>query len=207
MISGRDVLLAERKGRVYIVTINREERRNAISMELMSRIDEEFQIFNEDADLYVLILSAQGDLAFCSGMDLKDLSDGPQQVTMPMPSRKPHPWVPTWKPTIAAVNGYAVAGGWWLAQRCDLRLAAEHATFGITEVNWNLPAPFAGESNVFPTSAIAAEITLMGRQISAQRAVRDRIRQQGRAERGSHGRGHGMGGAHLHARPRIGARP
>lgn len=173
MINGRDVLLTERRGHVYILTINRPERYNAMSIELTERINEEILTFDSDPDLWVMVLTAVGEKAFCSGMDLKEFSERTEQgqpITMQVFTGPAHHTVPTWKPIIAAVNGFAYAGGWLLAQRCDLRIASETATFGVTENKWNLAAYFVGEKDLFPTTAIANEVVMMGRPITAQRA-------------------------------------
>jgi enoyl-CoA hydratase len=175
MIRGDDVLLTATQGHIFTMTINREERRNAISSELMSRIAREWERFNEDDDLWVAILSGAGDVAFSAGHDLKedlegDVRGGPFGSHRPYPARRPSPDVPTWKPTIAAINGYCLAGGWQLAQECDVRIASEHATFGLPEVRWNLPAPFAARHEYWSSFGVAAEMLLWGRSISAQRA-------------------------------------
>ncbi len=146
---------------------------NALSPELLRRYDEELEIFNEDDDLWVLVLTGAGDRAFCAGMDLKDFSQGASPHGpdgRPSARRREHPAVPTWKPMIAAINGFALAGGWQLAQRCDLRVAAETARIGITENKWNLAGGFGAEMGVFPTAAISAEIYLLAEPITAQRA-------------------------------------
>ena len=173
MINGKDVLLTERKGHVYVLTINREERMNALSPELLRRYDEEMEIFNEDDDLWVLVLTGAGGRAFCAGMDLKEFSQGASahgSTGRPPARRREHPAVHTWKPTIAAINGFALAGGWQLAQRCDLRVAADSARIGITENKWNLAGGFGAEMGVFPTAAISAEVYLLAEPITAQRA-------------------------------------
>ena len=174
MITGKDVLLTEKRGKVFIMTVNREERRNAMSNELSDRMAEEWERFNEDDDLYVAILTGAGDVAFSSGHDLKedvegDVRGGAFKSIPPYQARTPHPMVPTWKPTIAAVNGYALAGGWALAQRCDVRIAADIATFGMPEVRWNLPAGFGAQLEYFQTLGISAELLMWGRSITAQR--------------------------------------
>jgi len=175
VITGRDILLTERKGHVYIMTINREERRNAMSYELMDRMAEEWERCEEDDNLWVAIFRGAGDIAFCAGHDMKediegDVRTGSNEPYKPVPRRQPHPDMLTRKPTIAAVNGYCLAGGWYLAMRCDVRISAEHAAFGIPEVTWNLPAGFGARLEYVSTIGIACEMLMWGRRISAQRA-------------------------------------
>jgi enoyl-CoA hydratase/carnithine racemase len=175
MISGDGVLLTEQKDHIYVMTINREERRNAFSAELTDRLAQEWEYFNENDDLWVAVLTGAGDVAFCSGHDLKedvegDVRGGAYGSHKPYIGRRPSPHTPTWKPTIAAINGYCLAGGWRLAQECDVRIAAEHATFGMPEVKWNLPAGFGVRHEYSASFGIAAELLLWGRSITAQRA-------------------------------------
>ncbi|MBI4497380.1 MAG: enoyl-CoA hydratase/isomerase family protein [Chloroflexi bacterium] len=174
MITGRDVLLTEKRDHIYIMTINREERRNAMSSEFMERWAEEWERFDEDDDLWVAIFTGTGDVAFSAGHDMKediegDVRGGAYRSRKAPPRRRPHPDVLTWKPTIAAVNGYCLAGGWMLAQSCDVRIAAEHASFGIPEVKWNLPAGFAAQPEYLVSLGVVCEMLLWGRSISAQR--------------------------------------
>ena len=175
MITGRDVLLTERRGPIYIMTINREERRNAISDELADRMAEEWETFEEDDSLSVAIFTGAGDVAFSAGHDMKedvegDVRGGGFRSHRRVPRRRPGFGVPTRKPTIAAINGYCLAGGWELAMRCDVRLSSEHAEFGLPEVNWNLPAGFAAHLEYVTTIGVACEVLMWGRRISAQRA-------------------------------------
>ena len=175
MITGRDVLLTERRGPIYIMTINREERRNAISDELADRMAEEWETFEEDDSLSVAIFTGAGDVAFSAGHDMKedvegDVRGGAFRSHRRVPRRRPGFGVPTRKPTIAAINGYCLAGGWELAMRCDVRLSSEHAEFGLPEVNWNLPAGFAAHLEYVTTIGVACEMLMWGRRISAQRA-------------------------------------
>jgi enoyl-CoA hydratase/carnithine racemase len=175
MINGDQVLLTSTRDHVFTMTINREERRNAISSELMDRLAQEWERFNEDDDLWVAILTGAGGVAFSAGHDLKEDLErevrGPRLGShKPYTARRPSPDVPTWKPTIAAINGFCLAGGWQLAQECDVRIAADHASFGLPEVRWNLPAPFAARHEYWSAFGIAAEMLMWGRSITAQRA-------------------------------------
>lgn len=175
MITGKDVLLTEERGHVYILTMNREERRNAFSNELLDRLAEAWEYFNENDDLWVGILTSAGDVAFSAGHDLKeevegDVRGGPLGSIKRYMGRRPRPDVPSWKPIIAAINGYCLAGGWRLAQECDVRIAADHATFGLPEGRWDLPAIFGARSEYQVSFGVAAEMLMWGRSISAQRA-------------------------------------
>lgn len=175
MISGKDVLLTEERGHVFIMTINREERRNAFSLELLDRLAMEWEYFNENNELWVAILTGAGDVAFSSGHDMKediegDVRGGAFGSHKPYIPRRPRADVPTWKPTIAAINGYCLAGGWLIAQGCDVRISADHATFGMPEGKWNLPAWFGARTEYQISFGVAAEMLLWARSITAQRA-------------------------------------
>ena len=139
-ITGSDVLLYEKKNRIVTITLNRPERMNSLSLELLERLAAAWVQFRDDEDAWVAVVTATGDKAFCTGFDLIDQAERDKKgETAPLilPKFYPHQ---IWKPIIAAVNGYAVAGGWWLAQCCDGRISAEHAECGIGETRWNMPA-------------------------------------------------------------------
>ena len=175
MITGKDILLTEANDHIFTMTINREERRNAMSQEFMDRLAQEWERFNEDEDLWVAILTGRGDISFSSGHDMKedvegDVRGGAFRSHKRYAPRKPHPNIPTWKPTIAAINGYCLAGGWSLAQNCDIRIAAEHATFGLPEVKWNLSAGFGARLEYQISIGVVCEMLMWGRNIDAKRA-------------------------------------
>jgi len=147
-ISGPDIVLYEKKDKIVTITINRPERRNAISLELAARLGEAWTKFRDDEDAWVAILTGAGDKAFCAGLDLieqaggdsgSERRGGARRGKMALPPCTPLDF-DIWKPVIAAINGYAVAGGFLFAQHCDIRIAAEHAEFGIAETRWNMPA-------------------------------------------------------------------
>ncbi|CAI8010486.1 Probable enoyl-CoA hydratase, mitochondrial [Geodia barretti] len=130
--------------------------------------------FDDDPDARVAIVTGTG-RAFCAGRDLKeranDNSDGRQaRAADSMYPDRPYMWPQTWKPIIAAINGFALAGGWSIAQMCDLRIAAEDAKLGITETKWSLLPPFG---TILPKQiglAATLELCLTAQPITAQRA-------------------------------------
>jgi len=164
-VSGSDVLLYEKQDKVVVITINRPERMNSVSIELMERLAEAWARFRSDDDAWVAILTGAGDKAFCTGRDLIEHSETgtPQKLPDCFPRD-------IWKPVIAAINGYAVAGGWQFAQACDIRIAAERAEFGIAETRWNMPAFWVYDLTRQLNLGHALEIALWGnRRITAQR--------------------------------------
>jgi enoyl-CoA hydratase/carnithine racemase len=169
-ISGPDILIYEKKDRVVTMTINRPERLNAISMELAYRMEEAWVKFRDDDDAWVAVVTGTGDKAFCTGFDLIDQAERNRKGE-PMPMVLPHFYpYEIWKPVIAAVNGFAIAGGWWLAQACDIRISAEHAECGIAETRWNMPAGWVHSLPRRVSLGHALEIALWGdARITAQR--------------------------------------
>lgn len=167
-IEGPEILLYEKVGRIVKITLNRPERMNAATPELIGRLVESWNRFGNDEDSWVAIITGAGDRSFCAGFDLLEAAkEGAPAQEIPKEVIRPN----VWKPTIAAVNGYAVAGGFSLALSCDIRIAAEHAEFGIAETRWNMPAPWVVELTRFLQLGHALEIALWGdRRISAQRA-------------------------------------
>lgn len=130
----------ERKGRSFIVTINRPEVRNAVDAETAGLLLEAVESFRRDESVDVLILTGAGDLAYCAGADLRDAGGllarpgadeyGPMGISYitDLP-----------KPTIAAISGYCLAGGLELACWCDFRVAARNARFGVVNRRWGIP--------------------------------------------------------------------
>ena len=169
-IKGKDILFYEKKDKIAIITLNRPERLNAISFELMERLVEVWQDFRDDDDSWVAVLTATGDKAFCTGYDLIDQAER-DKAGLGMPKKLP-PMTPAgiWKPVIAAINGFAIAGGFWLAQHCDVRIAAETVEFGIAETRWNLPAYWVHDLTREIHIGHALEIALWGdKRMTAKR--------------------------------------
>jgi len=129
--------------------------------------------FQSDPELWVAVLTASGSQAFCAGLDLKEaapLLSGGDSLGFDDPTKRQLSDV--FKPVICAVNGFCIAGGMELLLGTDLRIAAEHATFGFGEVRWGL-VPLGGTHIRLPRQvpwAVAMQLLLSGEPIGAQRA-------------------------------------
>ncbi|HEX7363640.1 MAG TPA: enoyl-CoA hydratase-related protein [Dehalococcoidia bacterium] len=162
-------------GRLFKVTINRPEVRNCIDGETAQLLLEAIQIFNMDSDLDVLILTGAGDIAFCSGADLKNaeslLTRPGVNKTGPMGISR---ITDVKKPTIAAVNGYCLAGGLELACWCDFRIASSNATFGHPGRRWGIPLIDGGTQRLPKIIGLSNALYLIetGISIDAERALR-----------------------------------
>jgi enoyl-CoA hydratase/carnithine racemase len=165
-----DVVTYECSEQVAWLTINRPEARNALSKAVRDGLWEGFRRFADDDSAAVLVLTGAGEKAFCAGGDLKEMSE--TALTIPPPDFLPYLQrsVKTDKPVIAAVNGVAFAGGFLLAQMCDLVIAADHAKFGITEVKVGRGSPWAAPLPWLVGPRAAMEIMLLGDPLTAQRA-------------------------------------
>lgn len=154
------------------LTINRPEARNALSKAVRDGLWEGVRAFNADDHARVLVVTGAGPKAFCAGGDLKEMADDALRVPPPdfVPLFGRNVEVP--KPTIAAVNGVALAGGFLLAQQCDLVVAAASARFGITEAKVGRGAPWAAPLPWLIPPRAAMEILLTGDLIDAHRAER-----------------------------------
>lgn len=157
-------------GAIAVVTINRPAQRNAINAGVIEGLHQAWRRLEQDEALKVGILTGRGDKAFCAGMDLKMAA----AMQLKVPPRDMLPvlgdTVQMSKPTIAAVNGLALAGGWLFAQMCDLCIAAEHASFGITEAKVGRGMPWAAPLIHMLPQRIVMEVLLTGQPLSAQRA-------------------------------------
>lgn len=161
----------DKRNGVVAVTLNRPERLNALGNPLLQELAEAWLRFRDDEDAKVAVLTGAG-RAFCAGRDLKEWA-GTGRVARPdltIPDIFLLRAGELLKPVIAAINGVALAGGFILALRADIRIAAESATFGMPQGTRGLFAsmsPFVNQ--VIPTCVIA-ELFLTGETISAQRA-------------------------------------
>jgi len=166
-----DSLLVDRRANVLVMTINRPEVRNALDDEVSVRIAAAMDELDSDPELRVGVLVGAGRV-FSSGMDLKAFGEGRVPVVVGrglagFAERPPE------KPLIAAIEGYAVAGGWEVAMACDLGVAGRDARFGLPEVKRGLIASGGGLIHLprrIPY-AQAAELALTGALIEAPRAL------------------------------------
>lgn len=156
------------RDRCAIITINRPDQRNAINVAACEQITQAFKDFDSDPALRVAILTGAGDKAFSAGRDLKEIAmlGGAPVPPLPILGDTLH----VTKPVIAAVNGTAIAGGWVFAQMCDLCIAAETATFGITEPKVGRGVAWSPPLVHMIGSRLALELMLTGRTINAKRA-------------------------------------
>lgn len=163
-------VLYDRRGAVAWLTINRPEARNALNRAAREGIRDGFERFRDEDDAAVLVLTGAGDKAFCAGADLKEMAaDGlkvPPKDFIPYLGRT----LEIEKPIIAAVNGIAYAGGFLLAQMCDLCVAAEHARFAISEAKVGRGAPWAAPLPWLIPPRVALEVLVTGDPIAARRA-------------------------------------
>jgi len=176
--SRSDILLCQISERVAHVTLNRPERMNALSRELRRRIAETMSELGEDPAVGVVVISGAGGRAFSAGADVKDIDAVAREartLQTPMTGADRNVFESVLelpKPTIAAIDGYAIAGGLELALACDLRIASDTSVFGIPEAQIGMGANFA--SVVLPRivpRAIAFELLYTGEQFSSQRAL------------------------------------
>ena len=165
-----EVVTYEVRNGVAWLTIDRPEARNALSKAVRDGLFAGVHRFNADDDARVLVLTGAGDRAFCAGGDLKEMAD--TALTVPPPDFLPQFGrnIEVVKPTIAAVNGGAFGGGFLLAQNCDLVVAAETASFAVSEARIGRGSPWAAPLSWLVPPRIAMQILLTGDSISARRA-------------------------------------
>jgi enoyl-CoA hydratase/carnithine racemase len=164
------VLFDAREDGIAIITINRPEQRNALSREVREGLRVAWERFEAEDALRIAILTGTGEKAFCAGGDLKEMVETGMQVPPRAMFPLPYDNIELTKPTIAAVNGVAFAGGWMIAQACDLCVASTAAKFAITEVKVGRGSPWAAPLIHMIPQRIMMEIILTGKPITAQRA-------------------------------------
>ncbi len=161
----------ERHGAAAVVTIDRQERRNAVDGPTAAALHEAYLRFEADDDARVMVLTGAGGISFCAGADLKATAtmaprlmseEGPMGFTRLTPS----------KPTIAAISGFCLAGGLELALWCDLRIVTEDSRLGYPERRWGVPLIDGGTQRLPRIVGLgrALDLILTGRIIDAAEA-------------------------------------
>ncbi len=162
----------ERSGATALITIDRQQRRNAVDGPTAALLHEAYLRFEADAQARVLVLTGAGDVSFCAGADLKAQDtfaprlmseEGPMGFTRLTPS----------KPTIAAISGFCLAGGLEIALWCDLRIATEGSMLGYPERRWGVPLIDGGTQRLPRIVGLgrALDLILTGRMVEATEAL------------------------------------
>ena len=164
------------EGPVLTITLHRPHKRNAVDGPTALALRRAFEAFEADESLHVAVLHGAGG-HFCAGADLAALSDPTLGLTLDPRGQGPGPMGPTRidfnKPVIAAIEGYAVAGGLELALMCDLRVAARSAVFGVFCRRWGVPLIDGGTIRLPRVVGMgrALDMILTGRAVAADEAL------------------------------------
>jgi E-phenylitaconyl-CoA hydratase len=168
-------IIYEVEDEIATITLNRPEAMNAMNHETYEEISNAFLMIENDDAVRVGIVTGAGNRAFSAGADLKEMHTGASDGDHWVPW-KPSRWdfgLSTSKPLIAAVNGYALAGGLELALVCDIRICSPNAMFGTPEVKWNLLDGYgAYKLPRIVGLSVAMEMLLTGEFIDASEALR-----------------------------------
>jgi enoyl-CoA hydratase/carnithine racemase len=169
-----ETIIYEKKGAVAVLTINREKQLNAINSQASHEMQTAWEDFRDDPELRVAVLTGVGEKSFSTGMDLVATAQGENQF-----AGRPSPFggftkrMPIYKPIIAAINGFCLAGGMELALTCDIRICSPDARFGLPEVRWAI-MPGAGGTQRMPRAiplAWANYLILTAEHIDAETAL------------------------------------
>jgi enoyl-CoA hydratase/carnithine racemase len=161
-----DTVLYEMVGAVAVITLNRPEKRNVLNTAMRDGVLAAWERFEADPAARAAILTAAGDKAFCAGRDLSEAASGHGHGFLPLLRSE----ISVTKPVIAAVNGAAIGGGCFLALSCDLCVAAEHASFALTEARVGRAPIYAFLLDGVIPQKVALEMAMTGNPITARRA-------------------------------------
>lgn len=168
-----ETLITETRDGVGVITINRPDVRNAMNQQVMEDLRVALDKFREDEGVGAMIFTGAGDEAFIAGADIGELKERTVLDGLAATMQQLYDEIERFeKPTIAAVNGYALGGGCELAMACDIRIAAENARFGLPEVGLSI-IPGAGGTQRLARlvgKGRAVEMILTGRMIEAEDA-------------------------------------
>jgi enoyl-CoA hydratase/carnithine racemase len=161
---------------ICTIVINRPERMNAMDADHYKGLSQAWMRVRDDADIRCAIITGAGDRAFSAGADIKSYLTAPKpfsEMWLTQQDQLLNRGLEVWKPVIAAVNGYCLAGGMTLLMATDIRIAAEHATFSVAEVKRGIVPGNGGSQRILDQLpyAIGMELLLTGDSIDAARAA------------------------------------
>lgn len=164
------------KDGIATITINRPERMNAMDAEHYKGLSQAWMRVRDDAEIRVAIITGAGEKSFSAGADIKSFLTSPaglDEMWLTQREQLLNRGLEVWKPVIAAVNGYCLAGGMTLLLATDIRIASEHATFNVAEVKRGILPGNGGTQRILDQLpyAIGMELLLAGDAIDAQRAL------------------------------------
>jgi enoyl-CoA hydratase/carnithine racemase len=169
-------LLYEVRDKVAYITLNRPEVMNAMDLDVYEELSRAWVDVRDNPDVWVAIITGAGEKAFTAGADLKSVfAKMPERADFWLTQKNMllNRGLEVWKPVIAAVNGYCLAGGMTLLFATDIRIAAEHAVFEISEVKRGILPGNGGTQRALRQLPypIAMEMLLLGRRLTAQEAL------------------------------------
>ena len=144
-------LIVEFKEQIAVLTLNRPQVHNAISMNMRKQLENIWDDLNTNDDVRSVIITGSGNKAFCAGVDLKERKEMPEKDVRELREKGPviqRKILNLYKPVIAAINGYALAGGLEIALACDIRIASENAVFGFPETTLGIIPGGGGNSTI-----------------------------------------------------------
>ena len=167
----------EVKDGIALLTLNRPERLNALDQEHYDALSHAWQTVRDDPEIRVAIVTGAGEKSFCTGADIKSFIPRPPSIAELMLTQKSqllNRGLELWKPIVAAVNGFCLGGGMTMLLATDIRIAAQNATFGVTEVKRGVFPANGGTQRIIQQlpHAIAMQMLLLGDPISADVAAR-----------------------------------
>ena len=168
-----EMLLTERRDKVALVTLNRADKRNALSIALRNEIDHCLQELETDDAVSAVVITGAGPV-FCAGFDRNEFfvrEPAHLEALMESTDRFHLRLINFPKPIVAAINGSAMGGGLDLAVLCDVRVAAENATFAHPEIKFGAPTLYGPLAETIG-GGLARDLCLTGRRIDAQEALR-----------------------------------
>lgn len=162
---------------IAVITMNRPEALNALDADAYRQLSDAWTRVRDDPEVRVAVITGAGERSFSTGADLKSFVGSPNDLSvfwLTQQGQLLNRGLEVWKPVIAAVNGYCLGGGMTLLLATDIRIAAEHASFGLLEVKRGVIAGNGGTQRVMSQLpyAIAMEYLLTGDRFDAETAAR-----------------------------------